>query len=235
MAHLLSRQTLVIATLAGALSPAAFAGGTMFRCGSSYQDRPCDAGQPSKVVGSGGARATTQAVAAPASVDGDCADRGTRAKQIAWGKEAGKTADVQVAAARSEDERQLVTQVYRQRGSSLDVQNAVQAECMAQKERAAQAAALMEQAGKLLGQNKPSGASSSGLAEGVGREVVAAPPSLPPVNQQAASDKKARCQSLNSDLSSITSSQRAGGGMEHMEQLNRQRQTAAKALRDAGC
>jgi len=223
-----------VAGLLGALCLPAFAGGTMFRCGSSYQDRPCDAGQPSKVVGSAGAR-QQNAPAAPAAVDGECAERGNRAKQIVWAKESGKTAEVQLASARSEGERHLIAEVYGQRGSSLDVQNAIQAECMAQKERAAQAAAMMEAAGKLQAPGKaPVGRLPSPLAaEGANRDALR--PTMAPAPAPAIAQKKARCQALREEQDGVVSSQRVGGDVHRMEQLNRQRQAAAKALRDAGC
>jgi hypothetical protein len=219
----------LMAGLVSALCAPALAGGTMFRCGSSYQDRPCDGGQPSKVVGSSGAR-QQNTTAVPSAVDGDCADRGNRAKQIVWAKESGKTADVQMASATSEDERRLITEVYRQRGSSLDVQNAIQADCMAQKERAAQAAAMMEAASQLQSQGKPP-AKAAPLAADSSRHDAPQVASVDPAMAQ----KKARCQTLKDQQNDIASIQRAGGDVSQMAQLNRQRQTAAKAWRDAGC
>ncbi|RZL02825.1 MAG: hypothetical protein EOP36_07525 [Rubrivivax sp.] len=135
-----------LAPVLGTLGSPALAGGTMFRCGSSYQDRPCDAGQPAKVIGGSGvvrehvsasspapvASAGTAVVVAP-RVDAECAAQGNRAKQIVWAKESGRTADVQLAAATSDDDRRLITDVYRRRGSALDVRSGVEADCMAAK------------------------------------------------------------------------------------------------------
>lgn len=134
-----------LAPLLGALCSPALAG-TMFRCGSSYQDRPCDAGQPAKVINSSGvarervsapAHAAASApvattVAAP-RVDAECAARGNRAKQIVWAKESGRTAEVQLAAANSEDARRLISDVFARNGSSLDIRRDVEADCMAAK------------------------------------------------------------------------------------------------------
>lgn len=120
--------------------------GTMFRCGSSYQDRPCDAGQPAKVIGGSGV-AREHVVSAPMSapaavpapvpvlarVDAECAAMGNRAKQIVWAKESGKTAEVQLAAATSEDARRLISDVYSRRGTSLEVRHGVETDCMAAK------------------------------------------------------------------------------------------------------
>ena len=45
--------------------------------------------------------------------------------------------------------------MYRRRGSSVDIRNGIEAECVAEKERAAQAAALLESALKQGGGAKP--------------------------------------------------------------------------------
>lgn len=134
-----------LAPLALALCTPALAG-TMFRCGSSYQDRPCDAGQPAKVINSSGvARERVSApahapVSAPVAtavaatrVDAECAARGNRAKQIVWAKESGRTAEVQLADARTEDARRLISDVYARSGSSVDIRRDVEADCMAAK------------------------------------------------------------------------------------------------------
>lgn len=145
-----ARHLFWLASLAGTLCSSAFAGGTMFRCGSSYQDRPCDAGQPAKVIDrSGVAREQKLAVSAPAApveatpavlapapalkVDAECAALGNRAKQVVWAKESGRTADVQLAAAPSDGDRRLIADVFNRRGSSLEVRQAVEADCMAAK------------------------------------------------------------------------------------------------------
>ncbi|MBC7699853.1 hypothetical protein [Aquabacterium sp.] len=138
-----------LASLASSLCSPVFAGGTMFRCGSSYQDRPCDAGQPAKVINSSGVArdqapgvssptpnstaATTAAPVATLKVDAECAALGNRAKQVVWAKESGKTAEVQLAAANSDDDRRLIADVFNRRGSSLEVRQGVEADCMSSK------------------------------------------------------------------------------------------------------
>ncbi|MDO9005448.1 MAG: hypothetical protein Q7V20_18540 [Aquabacterium sp.] len=230
--HRTARRLSWLAPLVGALCAPAFAGGTLFRCGSSYQDRPCDAGQPSKVIGSNGASREQPAVADSAPVDAVCAERVTRAKQIVWAKESGKTAEVQLATATSEGERRLIADVYSRRGSSVAVGKGVEADCMAERARAAQAAALIEAASKLQAQGSP--ALSPAPAESA-RPAETAVPRQAATAQAALAAKTARCQAVKGQLDDVTTAQRAGGTMAHMEQLNRQRQTAAKAWRDAGC
>ncbi|MES2088371.1 MAG: hypothetical protein V4532_00080 [Pseudomonadota bacterium] len=218
--------------LMGALCAPAMAGGTLFRCGSSYQDRPCDASQPSKVI-SGNGRVRQQAPEAEAAVvDVECAGRGARAKQIVWAKESGKTAEVQMASATSDEDRRMIADVYRRRGSSLDVKNGIEADCMAEKDRAAQGAAMIEAGLKLQGRDK---VASAPAVPSDRAQPAPAPQAATVPSPAAAADKAARCQSLKAQVDSITSRQQSGGSMDQMEQLNRQRQTAAKAMRDVGC
>jgi hypothetical protein len=112
----------------------------MYRCGSNYQDRPCS-GQDSRVISRSGAG---QDAPAAAPVDAACARRAADAQKVAWVRETGKTEAEQVAA--QPGQRELIAQVYRRRGSSVDIRNGIEAECVAEKERAAQAAALLESA-----------------------------------------------------------------------------------------
>ncbi len=146
------RNLFWLAVVAGTFCSPALAGGTMFRCGSSYQDRPCDAGQPAKVINSSGvardqapsvssAPSSPTAAVAPApiavvKVDAECAALGNRAKQVVWAKESGRTAEVQLAAAITDADRRLIADVFNRRGSSLEVRQAVESDCMAAKSSA---------------------------------------------------------------------------------------------------
>ena len=62
---------------------------TMYRCGSVYQDRPCDAGAKSKVVGSTGSASAAPAPAA--GVDPECGQRARDSQKIVWAREGGAT------------------------------------------------------------------------------------------------------------------------------------------------
>lgn len=112
----------------------------MYRCGSNYQDRPCT-GQDSRVISPSGAGQATQG---PAVADAGCVQRGQDAQKIAWVRETGKTEPEQAASQPAQ--RALIAEVYRRRGSSLDIRQAIEAECVAEKERAAQSAASLESA-----------------------------------------------------------------------------------------
>ena len=202
----------------------------MYRCGNTYQDRPCAGVQQGKIIGSTGASQPAATLVA----DGPCAQRGTQALRIMWAKETGRTEEMQLAVATSGYEKQLIGEVYRKRGSSAEVRAAIEADCMAEMQRAAQAAALAEAAAKLQGQGVP--------AATVG--VPAARPAPDPdaesrrqreVEARLAADKKARCDGIAARLENIRNSQRAGGNAATMDSLRSQQRKAEEAWSSTGC
>jgi hypothetical protein len=193
----------------------------VFRCGSKYQDRPCDSGPPSQEV-RGLSQNSVQAASPPPVTDANCAKRGVDAQQIMWAREAGKTAEAQTAQATSDERRRLIADVFNRRGSAMEVRIAVQANCMEEKAQAAQAAAMLAASMK-----------AQGLAPAA---TPAMPSSAPAAEQQITStNNQDRCKALNAQLESIRSRQRSGGNAKAMESLNQQRQNIERTARDAGC
>jgi hypothetical protein len=202
----------------------------MYRCGNTYQDRPCMGEQPGKVIGSTG---TPRPAAAAPAADPYCAQRGEKAQKIMWAKEAGRTEEMQLSSATQPEERKLVGEVYRKRGSSVEVRAAIEADCMDERKRAAQAAALLEAAAKLQGQSAPAAAAAPPVA----RE---ADPAASEQRQREAAarkqaDKKTRCDRIASRIESIKNSQRAGGSGAAMDRLRQQKLDAEKEWGEAGC
>lgn len=201
----------------------------MYRCGNTYQDRPCSGEQQGKVLGSTG---VPQPSAAPAA-EGYCGQRGASAQKIMWAKEAGRTEEMQLSAASGAEERKLIAEVYRKRGSSVEVRAAIEADCTAERQRAAQAAALIEAAAKLQEQDKPAAATPPAAATSANSEAAA-------VRQQQeaareAASKKSRCSTLANHLEDIRNSQRSGGSAATMDSLRQQQRKTEKEWGDAGC
>src|SRR3954469_2925915 len=138
----------------------------LFRCGSTFQDRPCDGEAP--VAPAAAAPATQSAPAAPAvtvpataatartgvAFAAACARTGEFAQQVQWKREGGATLERQVAdlpAARRTELAEVVQSVYARRGTAPEIRAAVEAECVQRKEHAAIAAEqlrlLQQQAG----------------------------------------------------------------------------------------
>jgi hypothetical protein len=93
----------------------------------------------------------TQTTQAPATIDTDCRQRGDASKKISWMREIGKTIDEQLTTAPDFKTKQLVADVYNHTGSSLQVKNAIERECMQQKEKDKLADKLMIEARRLRG------------------------------------------------------------------------------------
>lgn len=203
----------------------------MYRCGATYQDRPCN-GTDSKPVGSHVRQAAGQSTGA-ASIDPVCAARGTVAQKMMWEKESGRTLDEQLA--QPGVDAGLARSVYGRRGSSLEVRRAIEADCLKDVAQANEAAALLRAAGRVpqpgatgnqpvLPAGSVAGASSAAVQpsadDGVARKVAA---------------KAANCASLAGELSELNQAQRAGGDAARMDVLAARVRDTQSRKRAAGC
>lgn len=198
----------------------------MYRCGSTYQDRPCQE-QEGKVVG----QMSSQTGSGTAG-DKECVQRGVTAQKIMWAREGGASlervlADTQLQAGAS---RQLVEEVFRRRGSSASVRTEVEADCVQEKARQAQASALRAQADAL----DPGRAASPATAP-----VRQFPAEQAPVpTGPSASDTRAlllACRSLDDRLREIAARQRAGASAREIESLKEQQRKVAKRFEEDAC
>jgi hypothetical protein len=99
---------------------------TLYRCGNTYQDKPCT-GEPGKVVVEGDSvPAASSAPARP--VDDFCKQQGNAAALLRWEKEGGRTVEEQVR--RDPNNGSFIRYVYAKRGSALDVRRLVERDCM---------------------------------------------------------------------------------------------------------
>lgn len=209
---------------------------TMYRCGKSFQDRPCDSGQPGQAIGRSAAPAVatasggnSPAVQGTGSGAAQCAERGIAAQKIKWEREAGMSEQAQLSSPKSDAQRQLIVDVYQRQGSAPQIRAAVEADCIKENERQAQAAALSIAAAKLLQQNPPPPAVPRIAADVPNRSVTE------PVVAAQDLSRRDRCAELQRSADSVRERQRAGGSGARMDALNRERQEIDKRLGDAGC
>lgn len=227
------------AAVLGAVLCASVEAQTMYRCGRQYRDRPCDAGQQGRAVGS----ATSSQPAAKAVADAGCAQRGSDALKIVWAREGGATAerllsDIEgkdISASKKTEESKLVQDVYRKRGSAPQIRAAIEADCVTEKEKAAQAAALAAAAARLQGDAQPTApatpsAPASSVAPGA-EDLKAAEERR--IREEAR--KKTLCAGLNADLERNRSSQRAGGNIASMERMRDAGRRIEVRMREADC
>jgi hypothetical protein len=209
---------------------------TMYRCGSVYQDRPCDAGKTGKVVGSTGTGDSPAAT--PASgIDPECLQRGKDSNKIVWAREGGATEERLLSEATSARERRLIHNAYRRPGAATTVQAAVEADCVAEKQREAQQAAIAI-AAALKAQREGGGAPAQ----------LSAQPDADPMAQARAAQiaardraereadyKKRECARYGDEMDSLRRAERAGGSASRMDSLNEQRRTLRDRMSKAGC
>jgi hypothetical protein len=217
--------------LAGLFFCAEVAAQTMYRCGNKYQDRPCDAGQKSKVMGAAGAGAA----ASSASSDAQCAQLGKDALKIVWSREGGATQERLVSEASTSQEKRLVADVYRRRGSAGEIQAAVTADCVEQKEKQERADALAAAAARA---QKEAGVEPAAPAAAP-RAYVESPEAAERRRQeraeQEAAARKRTCASLNSEMDSLRAQERSGGSTAAMERLSQQRRGIQDRMGGSGC
>lgn len=218
---------IALAALLGcALLPLSAVAQKTYRCGNTFQDRPCNATQASQAAGN----ATTAPAAAAPAIDAECRQRGGDAQKIAWARESGRTREQQLekidgeraSASRKAYERTLIAQVYEQHGSSAAVRAAIEADCVAEKQKAAETAA----AAKALGLQAPQARTGIPSAAPVGSstdERRAAEQRAQTTSAREAQRRQDLCESLNFQLDDLRNRERAGGSAAKMESLGRQR------------
>jgi len=201
----------------------------MYRCGNTYQDHPCEAGTQTKVIRSSSAPQST----AKHSQYPACTPRGASALKIMWAREAGATAERQLSETNMPDERKLILDVYQKKGTAPEVRAAIEADCIAEKERLALAAELAAVAGRLSVQSQPPQAMPQGPSD---KEIKATESRRKEEGAtRKANMKKAQCDNYEARIENIRKSQRAGSSAQGMDNLNQQRRDLDKEKHDSGC
>ncbi len=135
----------------------------LYRCGNTYQDLPCQ-GVVSKPINAAPVRKpaitfhtapatkkVTAAIDATTSLDADCKKRADSAKMIAKLREIGVSENDQLSITADARQKDLVKDVYSRSGSPFQVQNAVETECLQQKQKTTLTSNWMTRAKRLLG------------------------------------------------------------------------------------
>jgi hypothetical protein len=212
----------------------------VYRCGNVYQDRPCDGGgpQPHLTPGQAAPPATapkpaTQgpSTAAQSPFAAVCSRIGQAAQQMVWKREGGATQQAQMSqlpATGSRDEMiRTLDSVYRKRGSAPEIRALIEAECIAQKQQAADTAAAI----KALQAQQP------------GTNAPSPIPAAAPAAVDAAAGKKsagetgpsAACPGWRTEMNAINDEFRKGGNAATMERLQTRRREVDKQMLDGRC
>ncbi len=218
----------ILCALAWLAVPASAAGKSMYRCGNSYQDTPCEGGTEVKRTG----KATTTVSAETQAVDAECTSRGQASLKIVWAREAGATMERQLADAKAGEQRRLVASVYEKRGSAPAIRSQIEAECQAEQDKMRQVQALAAAAAKLQeGLPRDAPASNAGAPQQSAPETFAERQSA----AASAASKKATCARLSESMESLRQQQRAGGSTAAMDRMNQQKRNLEAVLRSNEC
>ncbi len=212
----------------------------LYRCGNSYQDTPCKettAVKPIKSIASSSSKAADGNQVAQ-KIDADCKQRGNAAKKIMWAREGGKTADQQIEEAQDGFSRVLIRDVYTHRGSSLEVRNAIEQECMQQKEQDRLAVKLIIEAQRLRGNGSESMEKpyTNKSAQSLPQESSQTEQKVSLVEAATDSDvKKNKCSNLKSNIENIAGKRRSGGSASYMYDLKQRQEQLERDNRLLGC
>lgn len=198
---------------------------TMYRCGSVFQDKPCESGQQ-KVIGT----IKTPGPSDKPALDLSCTRRGEEAKKIIWMREGGALQDKLMAEASTSERRKLIADVYAIRGNSGDVRSAIENDCMAEKARA-------QQFGTRIDEDIP------GQARAAAQRATANAEQDKPISNtndttnttNAAARKRMQCDLLKNQLATARLDQKSGGSAGTMDTLSQQRRNTENELKSLGC
>lgn len=240
MQRVLRQCVAVLLVLSGAPAVA------MYRCGNSFQDTPCDSGKEIRLSPSGrpageAPRAPAVPSAAPAAAPSHspfaafCARIGEHAQRTAWKREGGASREQQLAEpspglSRSEHAR-TVDAVYARRGSAPEIRAAIQAECVTEKQKEAEAAEMLRHLRRQAGEMREAPAAETAAPA----SPAPAADDRPAGQQVSTKPSAAHCASLRQAVDNANSRLRHGGSAQVMENLQNRRRAAEDSLRASGC
>ena len=203
---------------------------TMYRCGSSYQDKPCANGQTSVVVGTQKSAARDQSERVT-QIDPSCKAKGEEAKKIIWMREGGAQKNDLLAKSNSIEQSQLITEIYAVRGNSNEIRANIEKNCMEQKDvskrigslpdaATLQALVAAQQAMQNTEKSNPGQADLRKSSRDQSAEDVGPPPAK----------KRLSCPSLKNQLEIVNVSLRAGGDVQSRQTLQQQKRELEKEV-----
>ena len=205
----------------------------VYRCGNVYQDRPCDDKGPQPHL-TPGMRATPEPAGAPSAITpaspfaAACSRAGEEAQKVAWKREGGATRDQQMAEPANASRPAMATiidSVYRKRGTAPQIRAAIEAECVADKQKEADTAAAL----KALLQSQQSGTPAPAAAPAAAASAPAA------AQKTSAAAPNPSCAAWRSELDTINAEFRRGGNSAAMERLQSRRREVEQSMREGRC
>lgn len=226
-----SRLGRVLAVAASALVASGVAH-AVYRCGNVYQDRPCDDNgpQPHLTPGFRAAPPVPSPATTASPFAAACSRVGEEAQRVAWKREGGATQDTLLAEAATSGSRAVIESVYRRRGTAPEIRAALEAECVADRQKEADDAAVMKQ----LLQSRQAAAASAPAAPTPPASAASSAAGLPRTAATRVAPSPS-CPGWRSELAGINADFRKGGSAVAMEQLQNRRRIVEQSMRDGHC
>lgn len=207
----------------------------LYRCGNAYQDTPCKGQASSKPFKKSKSipKLTQDNSQAQLTIDPSCATRGKAAQKIMWKREVGYTQEKQLETETNPQTRNLIVEVYKLRGSSLVVKNAIEQECAAQKEKDRLASQLEIEAARL----RSGGSSAAENPSSTSSTVKTSKPEAvtKPSNTSRRDAKIALCNRLETSLEKLNVKRRKGGSTRSMNNLKQEQNKLQSQLESKEC
>ena len=213
----------------------------LYRCGNSYQDKPCSAAaaetpiNPAVRLGYSPANAAARPTTSPSSSPfaSACAQVGKEAQRIVWNREGGATREKQIdelpRGAAYEEMVKTIDSVYIKRGTAPEIRSQIEAECLVEKQRQADALATLKALNEQAG-IKPG---TTSVVAPAAAPAVSAPPVT--VAAAAAGDPRAACTRLRAQDDALRASQPSRGDATVVKTIHEQRQAMDAKLSAAKC
>ncbi|RJF96092.1 hypothetical protein [Noviherbaspirillum saxi] len=200
---------------------------SLFKCGNAYQDRPCENGKLETIKGI----STSSREAESGAADAACSRRGNDAQKIVWQREGGLTLEQALSQASNSARRNLIEEVYGERGTAAQVRSRIENECIAEKERQARYAALIEASKPLKGTADSQPVDNRIQPKAVPTNVSASGADI----RQRTGGKNPACADLSMKIEEIKSLQRTGGDARTMEGYSRKLKETQQLMQQIGC
>lgn len=208
---------------------------TMYRCGSSYQDKPCT-GQAGVVIGSV-KKVDVAEVNSAVRVDSVCKRRSEEAKKIIWMRDAGAQQSDLLAKSSNVENRRLISDVYAMRGNINDIRASIEKNCMEEKDRHKQLALadatemdmqtlrqLQQKQAQRVAQISPTNDKVVKDAKEVNSEQTSLDEMV------VAAKKRLPCPNLKNQLEIVKANLRSGADAQTMQMLNQQKRELDKEI-----
>lgn len=206
---------------------------SLYRCGNTYQDTPCRNQAEKKPIRKIQSKPTSSQNGNQTKlpVSPKCAARGKAAQQIMWKREVGYTLEKQVEAEQSIQKKDFIANVYKHRGSSLHVKNAIEQACAEQEKKDQLAMELEAAAGRLRSNNGKKIVNKTEL------QVESTDKHNESIKETNEADikKQESCKRLKKELASVNAQRKSGGSARIMNHLKKQQNKLIDEIRDEQC